>query len=260
MKKIFTLIFLAIIGGFFIGCKKENLVIATSANFAPFEYIDGGEFKGIDIEIAKRIAKDLNKEIIIKDMEFDSVIQAVASNNVDIGISGLTINDIRKKVIDFSSTYFNASQVVITRENDKRFKDLKNANDVINMINKLGNIKIGVQVGTTGEFYSKGDKDWGFIGFKKAQTVSFANAAMAVTSMLNNQIDIVIIDEMPARVLHNTNSGTSLIDIPLTDEKYAIGIGKDKKDLQEKINKILQKMNEDGSMKEIINKYYEIKN
>ncbi|RAX54944.1 arginine-binding protein [Helicobacter sp. 16-1353] len=241
----------------FIGCnKKDTLVMATSANFAPFEYIDGGEFKGIDIEIAQRIAKDLDKELVIKDMEFDSVVQSISSNNADIGISGLTINNTRMQVIDFSDTYFSASQMIITRDNDARFANLKTKEDVVKTINSLENLKIGAQVGTTGEFYAKGDKDWGFDGFPKAQTLSFTNGAMAVTAMLNNQIDIVIIDEMPARVLVQTNKGAKLIDISLTDEKYAIGVNKNKKDLLDNINAILKKMQEDGSMQAIINKYY----
>lgn len=256
MKFRISIIFLIIIGILFIGCQKDDLVMGTSANFAPFEYRDGGEFRGIDIEIAQRIAKDLDKKLIIKDMEFDSVVQSIASNSVDIGITGLTINDTRKQVINFSDPYFSASQMIIIKEDDARFENLKTKDDVIKVINNLNNLKIGVQAGTTGEFYSKGDADWGFSGFLNAETLSFTNGAMAITAMLNNQIDIVIIDEMPARVLVQTNKGAKLIDISLTDEKYAIGVRKDKKDLLDKINEILKQMQEDGSMQQIINKYY----
>ena len=249
--------FLLIIGIIFSGCKSDKLTMATAANFAPFEYVSGGEFQGIDIDVAKIIASELNKELVIADMEFDSVVQSVASKNVDIGISGLTINETRKQVIDFSDTYFNAAQMLIIKENDKRFKNLKTKEDVIKAINKINGLKIGVQTGTTGEFYSKGDKDWGFDGFKNAKTISFTNGAMAITAMQNNQVDVMIIDEMPARVLTKTNNGVEIIDIALTDEKYAIAVSKGNEDLLGKINEILKAIKQDGRMQEIISKYYE---
>lgn len=248
--------FITIITILLSGCKSDKLTMATSANFAPFEYVSGGAFQGIDIDIAKIIAKELGRELSIQDMEFDSVVQSVASNNADIGLSGLTVNETRKQVVDFSNTYFSASQMVIAKSNDKRFRNLKTKDDVIKTIKKIKNIKIGVQTGTTGEFYAKGDKDWGFEGFKNAKTISFTNGAMAVAAMLNNQVDIVIIDEMPARVLTKTNNGTTLIDIALTDEKYAIAVSKGNEELLNKINSILEKIQKDGRMQEILDKYY----
>lgn len=251
-----ALFFLSIVGIVFSGCKSDKLTMATAANFAPFEYISGGDFQGIDIDVAKIIASELGKELVIYDMEFDSVVQSVASKNADIALSGLTINKTRKQVIDFSDTYFNAAQMLIIKENDERFKNLKTKEDVIKAVNKAKSLKIGVQAGTTGEFYSKGDKDWGFDGFKNAETISFANGAMAVTAMLNNQLDVVIIDEMPARVLTKTNSGVELVDIALTDEEYAIAVSKGNEELLNKINEILRTIKQDGRMQDIINKYY----
>ncbi|MDE6885851.1 MAG: transporter substrate-binding domain-containing protein [Helicobacteraceae bacterium] len=254
MKVKFGLILLALIA--FMGCKKENLSVATSANFAPFEYIEGGEFRGIDMEIAKVLAEELKLKLVINDMEFDSVVQSVASKNARLGISGLTINETRKQVIDFSDTYFSASQMILTKESDTNFDNLKTSNEVVEKLSSLKGVKIGVQVGTTGEFYAKGDKDWGFSGFANAEILSFTNGAMAVNAMLNNQIDIVIIDEMPAKVLEKSNKGTKLINIALTSESYAIGINKDDKDLLEKVNNVIKAMKEDGRMEQIINKYY----
>lgn len=240
----------------FIGCKNEELRVATAASFAPFEYIEGGQFKGIDIDIVENIAKELNLKLVINDMEFDSVVQAVASNNADIGISGLTVNNTRKQVIDFSEPYFSASQMVLVRDNDSRFAGKFDKDSLINKIKSIKGLKIGTQVGTTGEFYVEGDKDWGFEGFHNVNSVSFTNGAMAVTAMLNNQIDAVIIDEMPARILQKSNKGVKLIDIPLTDEKYAIGVSKGNKELLDKINKILENMKADGRLNAIIAKYY----
>nr|WP_317403141.1 ABC transporter substrate-binding protein [uncultured Helicobacter sp.] len=237
-------------------CKDNDLIVATSANFAPFEYIDGKEFKGIDMDIAEVIAKKLNKKLVIKDMEFDAVVTSLASGSADIALSGLTINETRSKVIDFTQTYFNASQMVITRAGDTRFENIATKEEILKTLQSIPNLKIGVQVGTTGEFYAKGDSDWGFEGFHNAQVKSFSNGALAATAMKNEQIDIVIIDEMPAREIIKANSGTQLIDIALTKEEYAIGIAPNNKELKDSVNAILDEMRQDGTLESIINKYY----
>ena len=237
-------------------CSDNDLVVATSANFAPFEYIDGKEFKGIDMDIAEVIAKKLNKKLVIKDMEFDSVVTSLASGNAHIALSGLTINDTRSKVIDFSQTYFSASQMVIARANDTRFANITTKEELLKTLQSIPNLKIGVQVGTAGEFYAKGDSDLGFEGFHNAQVKSFSNGALAAIAMKNEQIDIVIIDEMPAREIVKANSGTQLIDIALTNEKYAIGIAPNDKELKDSINAILNEIRQDGTLESIINKYY----
>lgn len=241
---------------FIMGCENNKLTIATAANFAPFQYIEGSEFKGIDIDIANEIAKELNKELLIKNMEFDFVIQSVSSKNADMAMAGITITETRKKVVDFSDTYFDASQMIIVRENDKRFQGVKTKEELIEKINSIKGIRIGVQTGTTGEFYAKGDPDWGFEGFKNANILSFASGALSVGATINNQIDLVITDEMPARVLSKSNKGAKLLEIPLTDEKYAIALSKGNQKLLDEINAILNKMKTDGRMEKILTKYF----
>lgn len=110
---------------------KEQLVVATNANFAPFEYKEGDKFAGIDMEIAKYIADELGWELVIKDMEFDSVVTSVGNNGVDIAMAGLTVNETRKQSVNFTSSYYNAAQVVITLAEDNSFADCKTAEDVL---------------------------------------------------------------------------------------------------------------------------------
>lgn len=100
--------------------------------------------------------------------------------------------------------------------------------------------------------------DWGFDGFKDANILSFSNGAMAVSAMLNGQVDIVIIDEMPAKVLVRSNKGSNYLAIPLTEEQYSIGIGKNKGELLKRINNILHEMKENGSIDEIVHRYYDL--
>ncbi len=98
------------------GTYDEDLIIGTNSEFAPFEYREGDEIVGYDIEIIKRIADDLEMNLVIEDMNFDSLIPAVSSGKVDLVISGMTATDERRENVDFSETYFNASQAVIVRE------------------------------------------------------------------------------------------------------------------------------------------------
>lgn len=236
--------------------QNNELIVATSANFAPFEYRDGEAFKGIDIDIARHIAQKLDRKLVIKDMEFDSVVTSLAGGNAHIALSGLTVNETRKRVIDFSDTYFSAAQMVIARADDTRFANIGDKAALLEKLRAIPQLKIGVQIGTTGEFYARGDADWGFDGFKNAEVKSFSNGGLAVTAMNNHQVDIVIIDEMPARAIVKAEQGTRLLDIPLTDEKYAIGVSRSEPKLRDSINAILQEMKQDDALETIINAYF----
>lgn len=109
----------------------KQLVVATNANFAPFEYKEGNKFAGIDMEIAKLIADVLDMELVIKDMEFDSVVTSVGKGGVDIAMAGLTVNEKRKESVNFTNSYYNAAQVVITLAEDASFDGCVTAEDVL---------------------------------------------------------------------------------------------------------------------------------
>lgn len=109
----------------------SQLVVATNANFAPFEYKEGNKFAGIDMEIAKYIADTLGMELVIKDMEFDSVVTSVGAQGVDIAMAGLTVNEKRKESVNFTSSYYNAAQVIITLDSDKSFDNCTTAEEVL---------------------------------------------------------------------------------------------------------------------------------
>ena len=181
---------------------KDQLVVATSTGFEPFEMIDeNGLFSGIDLEIAKGLADYLGKELVIKDMQFDSVVTSVQLNQCDIGMAGLTISPDRQEKVVFSSSYYNASQVLVVKEDDDTFKDCKTAEDVVNVLNSLGkDVKIGCQKGTTGESYLDSSEDLGFPGVPVTK-MSFDYAALAITAMRNGEIDFVILDNAPAKAI-----------------------------------------------------------
>ena len=109
----------------------KQLVVATNAAFAPFEYKEGDKFAGIDIEIAAYIAETLELELVIQDMEFESVVTSVGKNNVDIAMAGLTVNETRKQSVNFTESYYNAAQMLVVLEGEKAFDNCKTAEDVL---------------------------------------------------------------------------------------------------------------------------------
>ncbi len=109
----------------------KQLVVATNASFAPFEYKEGDKFAGIDMEIAAYIAEKLGLELVIMDMDFEAVVTSVGKNGVDIAMAGLTVTEERKESVNFSDSYYNAAQVLVVKEKDKSFDDCKTDADVL---------------------------------------------------------------------------------------------------------------------------------
>ena len=90
--------------------------MATNAAFEPYEYVEGENIVGIDVDIAQAICDKLGYELVIEDMEFDSIINAVQSGKADIGVAGMTVTEDRLKNIDFTDSYTTATQVIIVRK------------------------------------------------------------------------------------------------------------------------------------------------
>lgn len=177
---------------------KDQLVVATNAAFEPFEYTKGESYLGIDMEIADLLAKELGLELVIENMDFDAVCLTVGQHKCDIAMAGLTVNEEREEYVTFTDSYYSASQRLVVPSNDTVFADCADADAVAAALAELGeNVKIGVQAGTTAQFYIEGDADWGFDGLA-AECVQYKNGSLAVQDMLNGNIDYVIIDAAPA--------------------------------------------------------------
>jgi polar amino acid transport system substrate-binding protein len=181
--------------------EKDQLIVATNAAFAPFEFKSGNKFTGIDMEVAKIIADELGKELVISDMEFDSVIIAVQNGSADIGMAGMTVTEARLESVNFSTKYYNASQMLIVPSDDTTFDACTTAAEIEAKIVELGKISIGVQRGTTGSYYVGGDADWGFDGFANVTMREYDNGGLAARAMKNGQVKYVVIDEMPAKLI-----------------------------------------------------------
>jgi len=180
---------------------KDQLVVATNAAFEPFEYTKGESYYGIDMEIASLLAKELNKELVIQNMDFDAVCLSVSQQKCDVAMAGLTINEEREEYVTFTDAYYEASQRLIVPSSDTSYDDCADADAVAAALGELSDAdSIGVQAGTTGQYYVEGDEDWGFDGLS-AKCVTYKSGSLAVQDMLNGNIKYVIIDAAPAAAI-----------------------------------------------------------
>ena len=180
---------------------KDQLVVATNAAFEPFEYTKGDQYYGIEMEIAALMAEELGQELVIQNMDFDAVCLSVGQQKCDIAMAGLTINEEREEYVTFSDPYYEASQRLIVRSDDNTFDDCKDADAVAAKLGELkSSDKIGVQQGTTGQYYVEGDDDWGFEGLP-AECVPYKSGSLAVQDLLHGNIQYVIIDAAPAAAI-----------------------------------------------------------
>lgn len=238
MKKLLTALLSLTILVSLTGCGSSGgtLIMATNAEFPPYEYYDGDKIVGIDVEIAQAIADDLGMKIQVEDMAFESIIFAVQSGNSDIGAAGLTVDEERLESVNFTNTYAKATQVIIVKEDSP-----------IKSPDELEGKTIGVQIGTTGAKYAEDIAD--------ASVELYNKGFEAVQALKQEKVEAVIIDIEPAKVFLTQTEGLKMLDEAYTDEEYAIIVAKENTELLDKINKSLDKLKESGKLQEIIDKY-----
>ncbi len=177
---------------------KDQLVVATNAAFEPFEYTVGDSYAGIDMEIAKLLADELGKELVIDNMDFDAVCLSVGQHKCDIAMAGLTVNPDREASVTFSKTYYKASQRVVVKGDDTTFDDCKTADDVLKKLQSFdASVKIGYQNGTTGGMYINNESDYASNNLKVTGK-GYKNGSLAIQDLINGNINYVIIDSAPA--------------------------------------------------------------
>ena len=257
MKKMFALILaIMMVLSMMAGCAPSTstsglktveagkLIMATNAEFPPYEYIEGGVITGIDVEIANAIAKKLGLELKIENMEFDSIISSVKGGKADIGAAGMTVTAERLEEVSFTTSYATGVQVVIVTEDSP-------ITSVDDLFADGANHTIGVQLATTGDLYSTWDIEDEGLG-----TVDRYNkGADAVMALKSGKVDCVIIDNEPAKAFVAENPGLKILDTEYAVEDYAIAISKSNSDLLAAVDKALKELIEDGTVAGIINKY-----
>ena len=192
--------------------------------------------------IGAAIAEKLGLKLQIDDMDFDGALAAAQSGKSDIVMAGVTVNEERQLVLDFTDTYANGVQVVIVPEGSD-----------ITSIEDMQGKRIGTQRGTTGYILCSSPVEDG--GFGEENVVPYDDAIAAVKALKNGQIDCVVIDNAPAQEFVAANPGLKILDTAYAQEDYAIGVAKGNTQLLDAINGALEELQDDGTLQAIVNKY-----
>ena len=221
-----------------------KIIMATNAQFEPFEYIDGTDYKGIDIEISQKIADELGVELEIHDVKFESVIAEITTGKANFAAAGMSITPERLENVDFSNEYFSATQSILV---------MKEGSSVAKPEDLKGKV-VGVQTGTTADTYVTDKYGENNVGVKEVKRYnSFVDA---VNYMITGRLDAVVMDDFPANKLVEKNADKIMkLEDELTGEKYAIAVPKGDKEMQDLVNKVLADMEESGEMDELLTKY-----
>ena len=210
--------------------------MATSPDFPPFESLEGNKVVGIEVEILEKFAKEIGVELEIEQMDFDSVLPGIQSGKYDVGVSGITITEDRKKNADFTDPYFMASQaIVVLKDSDIKSKaDLKGK-------------KISVQTGTTAEEFCMAE------GYEVLAFQANNDACSALTS---GKVQAWVVDnEVAIDLSAKTNGATIVLDEAMTSEPYGFAFAKGSDTLVAEFNKYIAKWVEDGTIEAIFDKY-----
>ncbi len=251
MKKVLTLTMaLALCLGLFAGCSDDSmdtvtegtLTMATNAAFPPYEYYEGETIVGIDADIARAIGEKLGLEVVIEDMEFDSIITAVTTGKADMGLAGMTVTAERSEVVNFTATYATGVQVVIVPEGSS----ITSVDDLFD-----GGYTIGVQRNTTGDLYTTWDlEDEGLATIDR-----YSRGAEAVQALVTGKVDCVVIDNQPAISFVAENEGLTILATEYVLEDYAAAMNKDNEELYTAVNEALEELIADGTVQAIIDTY-----
>lgn len=222
------LIILLIIMFLVTGCnkKKEKLILATEAGFAPYEYYSNGEIVGVDIDIAKKIAEELGMELVIKDVAFDSIISEVKTDKSDIGAAGISFTEERKKEVDFTISYSDSKQVVVVNT----ISGYKDINDIH---------KVAVQLGSVADTYLTEE-------YPNIEIIREKKFLAAIQDLKDGKVEAVVMDELPATKLMTKDM--EILSEPLVVDSYGMIVKKGNKKLLETCNKVINELKESGEI------------
>ena len=256
MKKFMTLCLVALLAltTLAAGCgggKKDDkasqktekvLRIGTNADFAPFEFQDvsGKEYQGFDMDLIRAVAKEMGYKADIQNLNFDGLIPALEADNLDVIISGMTINDERKKKVDFSDPYYKSGLSIIVKKDDKS----------INKFSDLKGKKVAVQIGTTSAMEVK--------KIEGAEVKEFNSSADTFLELKAGGVDAVVNDR-PVNDYYITKSGVNdvrRLEELLTSEDYGIASSKKKPEMKKQIDAALKKLHDNGEYDKIFKKWF----
>lgn len=220
----------------------EKLIVGLEAGFAPYEYIgDGGEVVGIDIDISKKIAEKMGKELEIKEMDFDGALLAVQSGKVDMVASGVSVTEEREKQMDFSERYVDSTEVVVVNA----------ANPAVDAPTweALNDKIVAVQQGNIADIQVSNPENTTPKEIKR-----YTKFVQATEDLKNGKVDCIVMDQLPAEELVAANSEDLKIleGEPLFVDQYAIAVQKGNTELLEQINAVINELKESGELDKIM--------
>ena len=235
-KKILSICLVFILTLILSGCgkNKNEIIMVTEAGFAPYEYYENGEIVGVDVAIAKEIAKELGKKLVVKNVDFDSIVSELKSGKADFAAAGMSITEERKKQVDFTIEYVTSNQVVVVKK-DSQITD----------INSLNGKRIAVQLGTVADLYATEN-------FKDSEINRQKKFLVAAEAVKNNKADCIIMDQVPAKQLVSENSELKILDGILFTDTYGMAVKKGNTELLEKINTVLERLMTEGKIEEYV--------
>ena len=219
------------------GDNQDKLIMVTEAGFAPYEFYKNNKIIGVDVEIAKKIAKEMGKELEIKDTDFDSIINEVKTGKADFGAAGLSITEERLEEVDFSIEYAISKQVIIVKKDS-----------TISKVEDLNNKKVAVQLGTVADLVLSDE-------YPNVEVVQHKKYLLAIEDLLSNKVDAIVLDSLPAQEIINKNSELKIVEEELLTDKYGIAVQKGNTDLLDVINQVLQEMMNNGEIESYTMKY-----
>ena len=229
-KKILIIILIMLLFITSCGKKKDKLILATEAGFAPYEYYSNGKIVGVDIDIARRIADYLDKELVIKDVAFDSIINEVKTDKSDIGAAGISNTEERQKEVDFTIDYSESKQIIIVNKSS----DIKSINDIN---------KIAVQLGSVADSYITEN-------YPNIELIREKKFLAAIEDLKDNKVSAVVMDELPATRLVNNNM--IILDEPLVVDNYGMIVKKGNKEILDAANKVIKDLKENGEIERFL--------
>lgn len=226
--------------------KNGKAVMYTNANFPPYEYMEGTTIMGVDVDIAKEIAKDLGVTLDIQNADFDGIVASIASGKGDMALSGMTITDKRKESVDFSKPYTKSVQYLILPKDS-----------AIATMEDLAGKKVGSPLGYTGEIVIEEEQEKGVLKDKGTELKTYKSAVDASLDIGTGRLDAVIMDELVAQKIAADN--TTLKAIPVVyangdkvEEEYGVAVAKGNEDLLVKINATIDRLIASGSINSYI--------
>ena len=225
--------------------QKGKLVVATSPDYAPFEFqalVDGkNQVVGADIDMAQAIADELGVKLEISSMSFDNVLTSLQTGKADLAVAGISATDERKEVFDFSIPYYENKISFLVRKSDvEKYKDLTS----------LESANIAAQKGTVPEAMVKEQ-------LPKAQLTSLTNMGEAVNELQAGKVDAVHMDEPVALsyAAKNADLAVATVSLKMKDgEANAVALRKNSADLKEVVDKVIQKLKDDGTYQKYLEK------